>query len=145
MKRIAIALLATVGLAAAHSARADTSVRIGVNIGAPVYRHAPAPVVVAPPPAVVYAPRAPVVVVPARGYWKDVQVKTWVPERWVVRHNRWGRAERYCEPGYYTYATQRVWVDSHDHRGHGPDHRGYGHDNRYGHDDRRDHHNGWRR
>ena len=107
-------------------------------------------------PAVVYAPHAPVVVAPARGYWKDVQVKTWVPERWVVRHNRWGRPERHCEPGYFAYTTQRVWVDSHDRHDHGRDHR-YGHDNRYGHDDRNGHDNryghndhrgnsyGWRR
>lgn len=145
MKRIAIALLATAAALAASSARAQTHVRIGVNVGAPVYRHAPVvvahqpAVVYAPPPALVYAPPPAVVVVPPRGYWKEIQVKTWVPERWVVRHNRWGRAERHCEPGYYTYTTQRQWVeDRHDHHrghayGHDRDHRnrrghGYGHD-----------------
>lgn len=138
MKRIAIALLATVGLAAVHSARADTQVRIGVNVGVPVYRPAPPPAVVVAPAPAYCPPPAPVVVAPARGYWKDVQVKTWVPERWVVRHNRWGRPERYCEPGYYTYTTQRVWVDAHDHRGHDRD-------NRYGYDDRRGNGYGWRR
>ncbi len=135
MKRIAIALLVTAAGLAATSARADTQVRIGINVGAPAYRSAPPAVVYAPPPAVVYAP-APVVVAP-RGYWKAVQVRTWIPERWIVRHNRWGRAERYCEPGYFTYTTQRVWVDGrHDH--HRNTHS-YGHD--HGRD--RDHGRGY--
>lgn len=134
MKRIAIALLATVAAGAATSARADTQVRIGVNVGAPVYRPAP-PVVVAPPPAVVYAPAPAVVVAPPRGYWKDVQVKTWVPERWIVRHNRWGRPERYCEPGYYTYTTQRMWVEIDGHHHHPGHDRGYA----YGRNDDRGH------
>ena len=132
MKITALTVLATAVLAAG-SARAETHVRIGVNVGAPVYR-SPAPIVVAPP--VAYAPPPVVVVAPSpRGYWKEVPVKTWVPERWVVRHNRWGRPERYCEPGYYTYTTQRVWVDSRDNRRHDP--RGYG----YG----PDRHDSWRR
>ncbi|MES2692144.1 MAG: hypothetical protein V4773_01640 [Verrucomicrobiota bacterium] len=143
MKRIAIALIATAAAAlAANTAHAGTDVRIGVNIGGPSYRPAP-PVVVARPPTVVYAP--PVVVAPSRGYWKDVTVKTWVPERWVVRHNRWGRSERVCEPGYYTYTTNRVWVDGrndrfdHDRHDHDRrnDGRGYGFDN--------DNRGGWRR
>ena len=146
--KLPIALLATAAALAAHSAHADTRVRIGVNIGSPDY-YPPAPVVVsAPAPQVVYAP-APVVVPPPRGYWKEVQVKTWVPERWLVRTNRWGRTERYCEPGYFTYRTDRVWVDTrHDHgRGYayGHDNRGYdnrGYDNRgYSYDNNR----GWNR
>ena len=125
MNRIALALVASAAALGATVARADTQVRIGVNIGRPVYSH-PAPVVVhapppavvyAPPPAVVYAP-APAVVVAPRGYWKEVDVKTWIPERWVVRTNRWGRPERYCEPGYYSYRTDRVWVDHHPHHHH---------------------------
>lgn len=152
MKRIAFALFATAAALAATSAHADTRVRVGINIGAPEYT--PAPVVVAaPPPAVVYAP-APavacpppaVVVAPApRGYWKDVQVRTWVPERWVVRTNRWGHSERYCEPGYFAVRTERVWVDGRSDygRGHGYGHdhdgryenRGYAYDNR-GYDNR---------
>ncbi len=113
MKRIAIALLASVAGLAATSARADTRVNLGINIGVPAYRSSPPVVVVAPPPARYYAP--PTVVYappPPRGYWQDVQVKTWVPERWVVRNNRWGRPDRYCEPGYYTYTTNRVWVET---------------------------------
>ncbi|MBL9190340.1 MAG: hypothetical protein JNK23_22870 [Opitutaceae bacterium] len=104
MNRIALALLAATALTAA-SARADTRVSFGFSIGAPAYRPAPPPAVVyAPAPQVVYAPPAPA------GYWKDVVVKTWVPERTYVRHNRWGRPERVCEPGYFTYTTNRVWV-----------------------------------
>src|SRR6187551_80353 len=117
MNRLAIAVVVSATALVASSARADTRVRIGVNIGGPVYSEpvpvvvsAPAPAVVyAPPPTVVYAPPPAVVVAPPRGYWKEVQVQTWVPERWVVRTNRWGRPERYFEPGYYAYTTDRVW------------------------------------
>jgi hypothetical protein len=42
-------------------------------------------------------------------------VKTWVPERWVVSRDRWGRPVRHCEPGYFTYRTERVWVEGRDH------------------------------
>src|SRR5687767_532363 len=97
MNRLAIALVASAAALGASSARADSRVRIGVSIGSPVYHH-PAPVVVAPPtvvyappPTVMYVPPPAVVVAAPRGYWKEVQVKTWVPERWVVRTNRWGR------------------------------------------------------
>src|SRR3954470_8404743 len=125
MKRIAIALFATAAALAANSARADTRVSIGVNVGNPGYRPVAPAVVYAPPPVVAYAPA------PARGYWKDVSVKTWVPERWVTSRDRWGRPVRVCEPGYFTYRNERVWVDG------GPgrydDHRGsYGYDNRGG-------------
>ena len=140
MNRLAIAVVVSAAALAASSAHADTRVRIGVNIGGPVYSE-PAPVVVSAPapavayvpaPTVVYAPPPAVVVAPPRGYWKEVQVQTWVPERWVVRTNRWGRSERYCEPGYYTYTTDHVWVDGRpDHaRGYayryGPGNHGYG-------------------
>ena len=134
MKRIAIALLATAAALAANSARADTRVSIGVNVGGPSYRPAPPAVVYAPTPQVVYAPPAVVGPSHGRGYWKEIQVKTWVPERWVVRHNRWGRPERHREPGYYTYHTDRVWVDGRSDRGYGYDHRNYG----YGNDNHRD-------
>lgn len=137
MKRIAFALLATAAALTANSARADTRVSIGVNLGGPGYRPAP-PVVYAPPPTVVYAP--PVVVAPVRGYWKDVQVKTWMPERWVVTHNRWGRPERVYQPGYYTYATSRVWVDGRSDHGRGSHSYGYSRDHRDGrYDNGRDH------
>jgi hypothetical protein len=93
-------------------------------------------VVVAPPPAYYSAP-APVVYAPARGYWKEVTVKSWVPERWVMSRDRWGRSVRVCEPGHYTYRTDRVWVDGRDH----------GRYDRYDRDNRFDHgnHYGWNR
>lgn len=143
MKHIAIALFATAAALAAPTAHADTRVSVGVNVGAPVYHPVPPPVVYTPAPSVVVAPPPAVVVEPARGYWKDVQVRTWVPERWVVRTNRWGRTERFCEPGYYTYTTQRVWVDARaDHgRGYAYGHRDYG----YGYDGRNDHDYRWNR
>ena len=135
MKRILLALFVSAAALAANSARADTRVSVGINLGGPAYHPAP-PVVYAPAPAVVYAPPPAVVVSSPRGYWRDVQVRTWVPERWVVRTNRWGRAERYCEPGYYAYRTERVWVDGRSDHGRGHAY-GYGHDRRdY---DRRDH------
>lgn len=122
MKRTTIALLATAAVLTAASARADTRFSFGLNIGIPVYHRPAPPVVHYAPPAPAVCPPAPVVVAPARGYWKDVTVRTWVPERWVVRHDRWGRPTRYCEPGYYTYRTERVWVDAHAHAyaGRGP-------------------------
>lgn len=170
MKRIAIALLVSAAALAANTARAESRVRIGINIGTPVYEpavvYAPAPsVVYAPAPAVVYAP-APVAVVHNHGYWRDVEVKTWVPERWVMSHNRWGHHVRVLEPGYYTCRTDRVWVEGHQDRGYrgGYDNRGtYGYDNGgrydnrggydnrgssgYGYDNNRGHDNrgGWNR
>ncbi|WP_414660411.1 hypothetical protein [Horticoccus sp. 23ND18S-11] len=134
MKRITLAVLVTAAALGASSARADTRVSIGVNLGVPAYRPAPPTVVYAPAPVVNYAPPT-VVVAPSRSYWKDVEVRTWVPERWVVRHNRWGRPERYCEPGYYALRTERVWVDGRDARSPYRDGRGaysYGYDNHRG-------------
>ena len=113
MNRIALALLATTAALTAASARADTRVSFGFNIGVPVYHPAPPTVIYAPAPHVVHAP-------PARGYWKDITVKTWVPERSYVRHNRWGRPERVCEPGYFTYTTDRVWVAVDEYRAPAP-------------------------
>lgn len=141
MKRITLALLTGTALLAAHSLRADTQIRIGVNLGGRDCPPAPR-VIVAPAPTVIYAPPPAVVVAAPRGYWQEVEVKTWVPERWVVRHNRWGRAERVCEPGYYTYSTQRVWVESPGPRGPGP---GYGREPRYGHHTPHPPSHGWRR
>jgi hypothetical protein len=140
MKRIAIALLVSAAALAASSARADTRFSVGINLGAPVYRPAPPAVVVAPAP--VYDPSAPasVAYVPARGYWKEVTVKTWVPERWVMSRDRWGRSARVCEPGHYIYRTDRVWIDGRDHDRHDHDNR-YDHGNRYDHDNRY----GWNR
>lgn len=103
MNRLSLALLAATAALTAASAKADTRVNLGVHIGIPAYRPAPPTVVYAPAPRVVHVP-------PARGYWKDVTVKTWVPERTYIRHNRWGRPERVIEPGYFTYTTDRVWV-----------------------------------
>lgn len=113
MNRITIALLAAASLAALP-ARAGHDSR--VSISGHIHLGAPAPVYVAPN----HCPPAPTYYTPARGYWKDVVVKTWVPERWIVRHDRWGRPYRTCEPGYFAYRTERVWVDGFTPRpGHG--------------------------
>ncbi len=123
MKTITIALLATAAALAASSARADSRVSLGINVGIPLYRPAP-PVVYAPAPTVVYAPVAP------RGHWEEVRVKTWMPERVVFSRDRWGRSVRVCEPGYFTYRTDRVWVDrdGRGNRDHGPAGYAYGYD-----------------
>ncbi len=118
MNRIALALIASAATFAT-AAHADTRFSIGIHVGSHAPTHYAPPAVVvcppAPPPTVVYAP--------ARGYWKEITVKTWVPERWVSSRDRFGRLVRVCEPGYYTYRTDRVWVDGrpefdrHDRRG----------------------------
>lgn len=119
MNRIALTLLATTAALAATSARADTRISFGLNLGLPTYHVAAPAVVCAPPPTVVYAPVAP------SGYWKEVVVKTWVPERWVSSRDRWGRSVRVCEPGYFSYRTDRVWVANESHH-HGHDYGRYG-------------------
>lgn len=131
MKHIALALLVSAAAVAVSSARADTRFSIGINLGTPHYRTLPPEVSYAPPPVVVYAPAAP------RGYWKEIVVKSWVPERVVVSHYRRGRPERHLEPGYFTYRTDRVWVAT----DHCADSRSYS----YGHDRDRDHRDGWNR
>ena len=121
MNRLTLALLAATAALTAASAKADTRVNLGVHIGIPAYRPAPPTVVYAPAPRGVHAP-------PARGYGKDVTVKTWVPERSYIRHNRWGRPERVIEPGYFTYTTDRVWVTDADNCAPAPTPSyGYGH------------------
>ena len=111
MKPSTLALLAAAAALAATSLSADTRISLGVNFGGPAYRPAPPVVVYAPPAAVMVAPPPMVTYAPAPGYWDEVVVKTWVPERWVFARDRWGRSGRVCEPGYYTFRTDRVWVD----------------------------------
>jgi hypothetical protein len=127
MKPVALALLAAAAAFAASSAHAHTAGHIGINLGKPAYRPAPrvvvapAPVAHCPPPAVVVAP-------PPRGYWKEVQVKTWVPTRTVVGRDFRGRPVQIFEPGRYVYTTQRVWVDGRADRGYSytpPSHGGW--------------------
>lgn len=117
MKRIANVLLLAAAALAVSPARADTHVSIGIHVGNSGYRPA-RPVIVYGPssPVVAYTP-APVVVIAPRGYWSEVPAKTWVPERWIVRHDRRGRPVRFCEPGYYTYSSQRVWIHNRNPRG----------------------------
>jgi hypothetical protein len=101
------------GLAASASARTD--VDVDINIGVP------------PPPAIIIGGRdhdryehrhygrgrdrdygrhhGP------RGYWKEVRVKTYVPGRWVITCDRYGREIRVRERGHYEYRTERVWVE----------------------------------
>lgn len=44
-----------------------------------------------------------------RGYWKWVEVRTWIPGRWVVTFDH-GRRVRYWTPGYHQSHRERVWV-----------------------------------
>lgn len=46
----------------------------------------------------------------ARGYWKDVVVKRWVPARWEIGYDRHGREVQIHRPGYMAHHTERVWV-----------------------------------
>ncbi|MEI6467672.1 MAG: hypothetical protein WCQ89_23325, partial [Verrucomicrobiota bacterium] len=62
MNRLALTLLATTAALAATSARADTRISFGLNLGLPTY-HVAGPAVVCAPPAIAYAPVAP------SGYW----------------------------------------------------------------------------
>jgi hypothetical protein len=62
------------------------------------------------------------------GYWKTVEVRTWVPGYWVSER-RHGRVYRHYVEGHYEFRTDRVWVayDRHDRY----DRRGYGYDRGY--------------
>jgi hypothetical protein len=88
----------------ANTANAGTDFRINLNLGLPR------------PPVLIVPSHTPVIVTheyrsAPRGYWKEIVVKTWVPARWVVTHGRHGRDIRTMEPGYFSYRTDRVWVD----------------------------------
>lgn len=67
------------------------------------------------------------------GYWKRVEVRTWVPGYWVSER-RHGRTHRYYVEGHYEIRTDRVWV-AYDRRDR--DDRRYGYDNRRDRDYRR--------
>lgn len=112
MKHYTIALLTAAAALAANSLRAETRFSFGVHLGVPAHRPVAPIVVHAPAPMFVPAPPPPVIYAPTHGYWNEVVVKTWVPERWVFTRDRWGRSVRVCEPGYFTHRTDRVWVES---------------------------------
>jgi hypothetical protein len=78
------------------------------------------------------------------GYWKIVEVRTWVPGHWIVERSHHGRSYRRYVEGHYECRNDRVWV-AYDRRGYRDGReigRGYGHDrydnDRYDHDGRRD-------
>ena len=73
------------------------------------------------------------------GYWKMVEVRTWVPGYWLVERSRHGHSHRHYIEGRYECRTDRVWVaynryDRYDRR---DDRRDDRHDRDYG-NDRRD-------
>jgi len=130
MKTNLLLATALVGLLAvpvsAHAGNRSEKVWIGVGsflggvlIGSHIERHSaprqpvyypqhyePAPSVIVVERPRVYCPPAP------SGYWKTIQTRQYVPERWIVATDRCGRRTRILQPGYYTYETQRVWVDT---------------------------------
>jgi hypothetical protein len=63
-----------------------------------------------------------------RGPHRDwVTVRVWVPGRWVVRHDGYGRRERFYVKGHYDVRREYVAVDRHGRRGYDRDYdRGYG-------------------
>jgi hypothetical protein len=44
------------------------------------------------------------------GYWKTVEVRTWVPGFWLVERGHHGRTYRRFVEGHYEFRTDRVWV-----------------------------------
>ena len=64
------------------------------------------------------------------GYWKTVEVRTWVPGCWVYERGHHGRSYRRYVEGHYECRTDRVWVayDRHDRNDHREIGRGYGRD-----------------
>ncbi|WP_157772394.1 hypothetical protein [Lacunisphaera limnophila] len=66
------------------------------------------------------------------GYWKRVEVRSWVPGYWVSER-RHGRTHRYFVEGHYEIRTDRIWVsyDRRDRRDRRDYDRGYGRDRDY--------------
>ena len=92
------ALSGLAGVANTATAGSDVHINIGVGIR-------PVPVLIAPAVVIEHRREEP------RGYWREVVVKTWVPARWVLSHGHHGRPVRAYQPGYFTFNTERVWVD----------------------------------
>jgi hypothetical protein len=93
----------------------------GVLVGSHIERHSspPPPVVQCPPPACEPAPSVVIVERPRHyappaptGYWKTVQARVYTPERQIITTDRFGHRTRVCQPGFYSYETRRVWVDT---------------------------------
>lgn len=72
------------------------------------------------------------------GYWKNVEVRVWVPGVWIVERGYHGRTYRRYVEGHYECRTNRVWV-AYERHGYRPYEReigrGYGRDyDRHGRD-----------
>lgn len=65
-------------------------------------------------PAPIYAPMR-------RGYWREVSVPVWIPGRWIVVPDTWGRHIRTWEAAHREYRKERVWVEAKDRRFHDRD------------------------
>src|SRR5438874_13753968 len=115
MKTIAAATLLAALAGFATSARADHSrvtVTFGANYSAPGYYSAPGSGYYSAPgyyPAPGYT-EAPRYVEAPRGHWEDVCRRDWIPARWVISRDRWGRPIRVFEQGHAEIRTERVWV-----------------------------------
>jgi len=70
------------------------------------------------------------------GFWKMVEVRTWVPGYWIVERSHHGRSYRSYVESHYECRTDRVWVayDRHDRY----DRRDDRYDRSYGYNDHRD-------
>lgn len=111
MKLLTVTVLTAAATLVASPLRAETRLSLNVHFGLP-FAHAPArPIFVAPPPLVIRATPPPVVCVPAPGHWREVVVRTWIPERWVLAQDRFGRTVRRFEPGHTVCRTERVWIN----------------------------------
>ncbi len=121
LSTLALASLSTVIPTNAHAGSSETRALVGgliggLIIGSAIDRHNDRHVTVShcpPPPPAYCPPPAP------SGYWREVQVRDWVPGRWVCTRDHCGREIRVYQQGYYTYRTDRVWVaTSENHHGH---------------------------
>lgn len=119
MKTTTFAVLSVLAGLVAHGARAESRIFAGIDFHSRPRLVAP---VVVPSPTAFHPPAYAPLPMPrygaTRGYWRDVTVTNWVPERWAVSRDRRGRSVRVFEPGHYVYSTDRVWVD--DRRDHHP-------------------------
>lgn len=110
MKTTSLAVLSLLAGLFASGARAES--RVYANIDIHSGAGAVSPVIPSPYYAHGYA-RVPAPRYDApRGYWREVTVRNWVPDRWVVTPTRRGHPVRVFEPGHYIYSTDRVWVEN---------------------------------
>jgi hypothetical protein len=114
MKATALAFMSLLAGLVVSTSRAETGAYASVDVQSGPVVAAPVGVPMMPLPryAPGYATVPPVRYEAPRGYWRDVTVRSWVPDRWIVTPGRHGRTVRVFEPGHFVCSTDRVWVES---------------------------------